>query len=232
MAFNHGVRTSETATSLVATKTDAITPFYVGTAPINMCEKQNINTPILCSSYEEAVKEFGFVTDFENYTLCEAIDAHFSKFGVGPIVLVNVLDPTKHKKTVESQSVPLGENKTAIIKDTGIIVSTLKFTPTITYTTEFTEEGYLMIVQTGEEEVPGKNLSVNYDKLDPSIVKNTDIVGGIDPSTGGKKGLECVSTVFPKYRLVPNLILAPKWSTDSTVAAVMGNKSKPYKWTF
>ena len=225
MAFNHGVRTSETATSLVATKTDAITPFYVGTAPINMCEKQNINTPILCSSYEEAVKEFGFVNDFENYTLCEAIDAHFSKFGVGPIVLVNVLDPTKHKKAVESQSVPLGENKTAIIKDTGIIASTLKITPTITYTTEFTEEGYLMIVQTGEEEVPGKNLSVNYDKLDPTTIKNTDIVGGIDPSTGGKKGLECVSTVFPKYRLVPNLILAPKWSTDSTVAAVMETKA-------
>lgn len=225
MAFNHGVRTSETATSLVATKTDAITPFYVGTAPINMCEKQNINTPVLCSSYEEAVKEFGFVNDFENYTLCEAIDAHFSKFGVGPIVLVNVLDPTKHKKTVESQSVPLGENKTAIIKDTGIIASTLKITPTITYTTEFTEEGYLMIIQTGEEDVPGKNLSVNYDKLDPSTIKNTDIVGGIDPSTGGKKGLECVSTVFPKYRLVPNLILAPKWSTDSTVAAVMETKA-------
>ena len=170
MAFNHGVRTSETATSLVATKTDAITPFYVGTAPINMCEKQNINTPVLCSSYEEAVKEFGFVNDFENYTLCEAIDAHFSKFKVGPIVLVNVLDPTKHKKTVESQSVPLGENKTAIIKDTGIIASTLKITPTITYTTEFTEEGYLMIIQTGEEDVPGKNLSVNYDKLDPSQI--------------------------------------------------------------
>ena len=106
MAFNHGVRTQETATSLIATKTDSITPFYVGTAPINMCEKQNINTPILCYSYEEAVKEFGFVRDFENYTLCEAIDAHFSKFGVGPIVLVNVLDPKTHKKTKQDENVP------------------------------------------------------------------------------------------------------------------------------
>ena len=225
MAFNHGVRTSETATSLVATKTDAITPFYVGTAPINMCEKQNINTPILCSSYEEAVKEFGFVNDFENYTLCEAIDAHFNKFGVGPIVLVNVLDPAKHKKSAQNENVPFLENKTAVIRETGIIVSSLKITPTITYTTEFTAEGYLMIIQTGEEEVSGNKLSVTYDKLDPSTIKNTDIVGGIDPSTGKKKGLECVSTVFPKYRLVPNLILAPKWSTDSTVAAVMETKA-------
>ena len=225
MAFNHGVRTSETATSLVATKTDAITPFYVGTAPINMCEKQNINTPVLCSSYEEAVKEFGFVNDFENYTLSEAIDAHFSKFGVGPIVLVNVLDPAKHKKSVTAENLPFGENKTAVIEETGVIASTLKITPEITYTTEFNDKGQLMIIQTGDEEVPGNKLSVTYDKLDPSTVKNTDIVGGIDPSTGGKKGLECISTVFPKYRLVPNLILAPKWSTDSTVAAVMETKA-------
>lgn len=225
MAFNHGVRTSETATSLVATKTDAITPFYVGTAPINMCEKQNINTPVLCSSYEEAVKEFGFVNDFENYTLSEAIDAHFSKFGVGPIVLVNVLDPAKHKKSVTTENLPFGENKTAVIEEIGVIASTLKITPEITYTTEFNDKGQLMIIQTGDEEVPGNKLSVTYDKLDPSTVKNTDIVGGIDPSTGGKKGLECISTVFPKYRLVPNLILAPKWSTDSTVAAVMETKA-------
>ena len=58
MAFNHGVRTSETATSLVATKTDAITPFYVGTAPINMCEKQNTGiTPILCYWYGRGSKK-------------------------------------------------------------------------------------------------------------------------------------------------------------------------------
>ena len=225
MAFNHGVRTQETATSLIATKTDSITPFYVGTAPINMCEKQNINTPILCYSYEEAVKEFGFVRDFENYTLCEAMDAHFSKFGVGPIVLVNVLDPKTHKKTKQDENVPFLEDKTAVIKELGVIASSLKITPTITYVTEFDENGYLKIIQTGEEEVSGNKLSVTYDHLDPSVIKNTDIVGGIDPSSGAKKGLECISTVFPKYRLVPNLVLAPKWSTDSTVAAVMETKA-------
>lgn len=225
MSFNHGVRTSEKATSLLATKTDAITPFYVGTAPINMGKKDNVNKPILCYSYEEAVQEFGFVPDFENYTLCEAIDAHFSKFGVGPIILVNVLNPTTHKISVTKDSVPFLENKTAILDDIGIIVSSLKITPTITYTTEFNDKGQLMIIQTGSEEVPGNKLSITFDKLDPSKVKNTDIIGGIDPSTGAKKGLECISTVFPKYTLVPNLILAPKFSTDSAVAAVMETKA-------
>lgn len=32
---------------------------------------------MLCSSYAEAVEHFGYSDDFENYTLCEAIDTHF-----------------------------------------------------------------------------------------------------------------------------------------------------------
>ena len=224
MAFNHGVRTTETPTSIIATKTDSIVPFYVGTAPINMCKKQNINEPILCYSYAEAIENFGYINDFENYTLCEAIDAHFSKFGAGPIVLVNVLDPKTHKKSIQSQSIVLGENKTAVIKEKGILLDSITTNPEITCIKEFNDEGEVIIIQTGIEEVPGNNLSVNFEKLDPTMIKNTDIVGGVDGESGKKKGFECISTVFPKYRLIPNLLLAPKWSTDSTVAAVMETK--------
>lgn len=223
--FNHGVRTTETATSLTAIKTDSIVPFYVGTAPINMCKNQNVNEPILCYSYAEAVENFGFINDFENYTLCEAIDAHFSKFGSAPIVLVNVLDPKTHKKSIQSQSVTLGEDKTAVIKEKGILLNTIVINPEITFETEFNENGEVIIIQTGEEEVPGKNLTVNFEKLDPTMVKNTDIVGGIDGESGKRKGFECISTVFPKYRLIPNLLLSPKYSMDTTVAAVMETKA-------
>lgn len=222
--FNHGIRTSETKTAITSIKEDSIVPIYIGTAPVNMAiNKKNINEPILCYSFEEAVENIGYINDFEQYTLCEAVDAHFNKFGIGPIILINVLDPVKHKKTVSNQTVPFNK-KMAVIKDTGIIVNTLKITPTITYVTEFNENGELIIIQTGSESVSG-NLTVNYEKLDPSIIKNTDIIGGIDSSTGKKKGLECISNVFPKYRLIPNLILSPKWSTDPTVAAVMETKA-------
>ena len=223
--FNHGVRTTETATSLTAIKTDSIVPFYVGTAPINMCKNQNVNEPILCYSYAEAVENFGFINDFENYTLCEAMDAHFSKFGSAPIVLVNVLDPKTHKKSIQSQSVTLGEDKTAVIKEKGVLLNTIVINPEITFETEFNENGEVIIIQTGEEEVPGKNLTVNFEKLDPTMVKNTDIVGGIDGESGKRKGFECISTVFPKYRLIPNLLLSPKYSMDTTVAAVMETKA-------
>lgn len=225
MGFQHGIYTGETPTSITATVSDSITPTYIGTAPINMCETKYVNEPILCHTYEEAVEAFGFVKDFENYTLCEAIDAHFSKFGVTPIVLINVLDPTKHNTTISSESMPLGEDGTIVIKELGILKDTIKITESIEFLTSFTDEGYVMITKTGGENPESNNLTISYDKLDTSSVNSEEIIGGIDVSSGKKKGLECIAQVFPKYRLVPNPILAPKFSTDSTVAAVMETKA-------
>lgn len=225
MSFQHGITTKETATSLVAIKVDSITPTYVGTAPINLGNIKNVNEPILCYSYEEAVAEFGFVKDFENYTLCEAIDAHFSKFGTAPIVLINVLDPETNKKNVTQESVPIGEDNTILIKELGILKDTITLNPPKEFTAEFDDDGNVLLVITDSEIPEDRNVQITFDKLDPSTVESDAIIGGIDGLTGKKKGLECISLVFPKYRLVPNPILAPKFSTDSTVAAVMETKA-------
>lgn len=225
MSFQHGITTNETATSLVAVKTDSITPTYVGTAPINLGNIKNVNEPILCYSYEEAVAEFGFVKDFDKYTLCEAIDAHFSKFGVAPIVLINVLDPNVHKKSETRESVPILEDDTIVIKELGILKETIILEPNKEFTAEFNDDGHIVIVITDSDIPTERNITVKFAQLDPSAVDSDDIVGGIDGGTGKKKGLECISKVFPKYRLVPNPILAPKFSTDSTVAAVMETKA-------
>ena len=52
MAYNHGVKTSEVATSLLPpVQSDSGIPFIVGTAPINMTEDvTNVNKPTLCCS--------------------------------------------------------------------------------------------------------------------------------------------------------------------------------------
>lgn len=223
MAFNHGIRGRETATSLAAINTPGLTPVYVGTAPINMGNKTNVNNPVLCFSYQEAVENFGFVKNFEDYTLCEAIDAHFSKFGYGPIVLINILDTTEHKKTETNVSVPITTNKSYVIEKVGILKETLEITTEIQFITEFDDNGYLVIYPTGDDKP--SSITVSYDILDPTLVENEDVIGGIDANTGAKKGLELISEVFPKYQRIPNPILAPKFSTDSTVAAVMETKA-------
>lgn len=60
---------------------------------------------------------------------------------------------------------------------------------------------------------------------DVTQVTDTDIIGGIDPTTLKATGLELIGEVFPRFRQVPGCILAPKFSTDPAVAVVMGAKT-------
>ena len=113
MAYNHGVKISEVPTSILPpVQVEAAIPFIVGIAPVNMADPTNVNKPVLCYSYDEAVAAFGYVPPVEDsasglkkydFTLSEAIYSQFALFGVAPIIVVNVLDPTKHKKTATAR---------------------------------------------------------------------------------------------------------------------------------
>ena len=68
----------------------------------------------------------------------------------------------------------------------------------------------------------GATVSVSaYEYADPSKVAADDIVGGVDGATGKPEGLELVNSVFPMFRILPGTIVAPGWSDDPAVAAVM-----------
>lgn len=236
MAFRHGVYTGENATSMIAPVTaDASLPVVFGTAPINLTEDKAVNEPILCFNYAEAVQKLGFSDDFENYTLCESMYSQFSLFGVAPVVFVNVLDPTKHKKEEEGKEIIFIDGK-ATIKEEGILKETLVFVSledaeneevdSSSVEIEFDGEGYLNIFVEG-----AASGTVNYSALDPTAVTSDDIVGGVDVD-GNYSGLELVAHVFPLFGLVPGTIIAPKYSTDSLVAAVMEAKSQHINGVF
>ena len=61
---------------------------------------------------------------------------------------------------------------------------------------------------------------------DPAAVTSAHIIGGIDSATLRKTGLELVAECFPRYRLVPGSLLAPRFCEDPAVAVSMGAKSK------
>ena len=67
---------------------------------------------------------------------------------------------------------------------------------------------------------------LTYTKLKPESVTASDIIGGVDANTGKYTGLELVNQVFPKFRLIPGLIGAPKFSESPSVAAVMVAKAE------
>lgn len=244
MAYNHGVKVSEVPTSIQPpVEVSAGIPLIVGAAPINMTDTTNVNKPKLCYSYDEAVAAFGFVSAVEEantglkkyeYSISEAIYSQFALYGVSPVIIINVLDPTKHKVTATTTSVTL-DTKTgsATIKETGIIPSSVtidSYAKDTDYKLTFDKDGNLVISSlvdtSGKFKVTtGSSLTLSAEKVDPSKVTAEDIIGGVD-TTGNKSGLELIDECFPRFRLVAGNIIAPGYSENPTVAAVMAAKAE------
>ncbi|MBO8136802.1 MAG: phage tail sheath family protein [Desulfotomaculum sp.] len=237
MPYQHGVSVSEVPTSVVPpVQTSAGLPVVVGTAPINMADTQEyVNKPLLAYTYDEAVKALGYSSDWDNYTLCEFMKSHFALFNVAPVVFINVLDPSTHKKSISAESVTLDSDDQAVLSKKGVLLSTVvvkssdgttTYVLDTDYSVDFDDDGNAVITRLSSGSITqGADLQVDYDHLDPSMVTNTDIIGGVDGTSGEYTGLELVNKVFPLFRLVPGQILAPGWSHDPTVAAVMNAKA-------
>ena len=238
MAYKHGVYISEVATSIVPpVDTETGLPVVFGTAPMHLAtDPAAVNTPILCYTYAEAVAAFGYHDDWKKYTLCEFVKSHFALFAMAPVVLVNVLDPATHKTAVTNQSVTLTPGA-GTIADDGVMLSTLVLKLTaegqplvkgVDYTAAFNDDNQVAITRVLTSTTLLANTAsvvATFNKLDPTAVVSDDIVGGVDVTTGAYEGLELVNKIFPLFRLVPGMILAPGWSTDPEVAAVMVAKA-------
>ncbi len=237
MAYKHGVFVSEVPTSVSPpVRVSAGLPVVVGTAPINLAATQDyVNKPLLAYTYQEAVNALGYSIDWAGYTLCEFIKSHFQLFTVAPVVFINVLDPATHKTSVVAESVTLNSAGQATLDNKGVLLSSvvvkssdgvMTHVKDADYTLGFDDEGSAVITRIASGAIAaGAELQVDYEHLNPSSVTNTQIIGGVDGSTGAVTGLELVNQVFPLFRLVPGQILAPGWSQDPTVAAVMKAKA-------
>ena len=235
MEYKHGVYTREQATSLVpmtATSGGLVVAF--GTAPIHLAQTAAAaNTPVLCYSYKEAVAAFGYSEDWENYTLAEVIKTHFALFNMAPLVLVNVLDPEKHKKSVQDKQVDVKGGIVTVADP--VVLSTLEVKLTAAhqklvlntdYTAAYDAAGQVVITPMDGGGIPSgtANLCLSYTAIDPAAVKAADIIGGVNAATNRTEGLELIDEVFPRFGLVPGIIIAPGWSHDVNVAAVMRAK--------
>lgn len=235
MAIKHGVTIIEQPTSVLApvTATSGI-PFVVGTAPVNLASAPAVNTPVLAHTYAEAVAAFGYSNDWASYTLSEFLHSHFSLYQMAPVVLVNVLDPAVHKKAVAASTVPV-LSRIATVRNVGVLLSSLvvksadgatTYAAGADYIAAFDDDGHVLITTLAAGTIPANatELSVAYDQLDPGAVDAADIVGGVTVS-GTYTGFELINQAFPRFGVLPDLLLAPGWSHNSEVAAVMKAKA-------
>lgn len=228
MAYYHGAsaRQVETSVSTPVAASSGV-PFVVGSAPVHTVGGA-VNVPVLANNYNEAVAALGYGDDWKKYTLCEVLYSHFKLYGASPVVFVNVLDPEKHKKTVAAENYPVKEKKISLPMEA--LKDTVKVTGYEVGTDfELFYEGNGLILEIIEgSTIPEETaeLPVTFDAVDPSKITAAEIIGGFDVNTKQNSGFELVNAVFAKYTIVPDLLLAPGWSHNSEVAAVMSAKAE------
>lgn len=226
--YKHGVYTYELPTSIVppVVSTAGLTVVF-GAAPINLLDNPSdaVNKAVLAYTYSEAVQKMGYSSDFEKYTICEAISSHFALFAVSPLIMINVLDPEKHAVEGEKDvTITKGEGTLdvdGVLKST-VVIKSIDGSTTYEsddYELEFDDDGKLHIYTEVANEI-----KVEFERLDATLVTAADIVGGVGLD-GSYKGLELVNTVFPRFRELPGILIAPKFSTNPLVAAVLKAKA-------
>lgn len=226
MTYLHGVRIQENPTSVpTPVSNEAGVPVIFGTAPVNLVADPAgaVNKLFLCNSFAEAKAAVGYSDDYEKYTLCQAMDAFFKAFGVGPVVICNVLDPASHKSTYsETLNIVGGQavsTKKGILLE-GLTVGDMAFGTD--YTLAFNDDGYLVITVLKSQ--PGATVAVSGNMIDASKVTESSIVGSYDSSTGVETGIELLRKVYPTFGLTPSLLLAPGWSHKPTVGLALAEK--------
>jgi len=235
MAEFHGVKTTEVFQPKAAVVQTNTLPIYFGTAPINQVADPAgaVNKIIIAKNLEDFRTKLGFSYDWKSFTLCEAADAHFVQNEQGPIAFVNVLDVTDAEVTAPAAATFVDGIHT--IDKEGVLKATVTVADGATtfeqgkdYTLTFNAAGKLVIAIVNGGAIPAgtTSLQVGYSTLKPSNVTASRIIGGTDAQTGERSGLELIEDVFLETSFVPNLIVAPGWSHDPVVAAVMVAKSK------
>lgn len=240
MAYKHGVYVSEAATSLQAPVSGtAGLQVIVGTAPVNLADDPAgaVNKPKLCYSYKEACAAVGYSDDWEKYTLCQSIYACFQVQNTAPIILINVLDPMKHKKALTEKSCPVISSQCVVglgILKEGLVLKASGDTliEGTDYTLHFDDRGQLLadILPDGSAaEAQSLTVSAGY-AIDPESVTAADIVGAA--SGGAETGLQLLRQIYPLFGMTPGLLLAPGWSHYPSVAAAMQAKCENINGVF
>lgn len=234
MAYQHGVYTREQATSMsAATNSTAGLQVVFGTAPIyQLADLTGVTSPKLCSSYAEAAAALGYDTNFEAFTLNQSIKASFELFGVAPIVLVNVLDPNKAQH-VNNVSKPTEQTVTGgsfvISAEQETVPYVLRATLTVSaqtsgdplvagtdYTVEYDEDGLATVTLTSATAKALAKVYVTYKAIKLTAGKTAVTAAEITTAISDK-----LREVYPRFGMTPGLLLAPGYSKDPNVAAVM-----------
>lgn len=235
----HGVRAEQNPTP-VSTPTTAASAivFAVGTAPVHATGKNNnVNRAVRAGNNAEAVSTLGYsdsADGWKKYDLCEVMFSQFRLYRTAPVFFVNVLDPERHKKTTPAKAYPVVDRRVVLpFEAIKASVKAQDYKAGEDFELFYNDDALVLEILDGGSILQNiTELTVGFDEVDPSKVTKADIIGGYNVATKQKTGLELIDTVFPAFGVVPDLIIAPGWSHDAEVAAVMSAKAESINGLF
>lgn len=225
MPINHGVFVQEKSTSVSSPITaESGIPFVIGAAPVHTVDNPaQAGVPVLCSSWEEFESRFGYSDDWEKFSLCEFAYSHFKLYGCQPAIFCNLLDLATMKEAVPAADMTVTNRRVEL--PVTAIPSTVVVKEDGGTGTAYTKDSDYSVYQTGDHiyvELDARSthaseatINVAYSAVKPDSVTASLVASSMD-------AIElCMSTAG----VIPDLICAPGFSQESSVAAVMATKA-------
>lgn len=195
-------------------------PVYIGLAPVNLVRGYKdagiINKPVKVSNLMDAQRKLGYSTDWDAFSLCEAFAAHFNNpiGNIGPIYVINVLDPDTMKTNEPTTRTLTFSGGRAEFKSDKIILDTLllaEMTEGVDFNVSYDfAKGSVVITSANPDEPLTGNITASYYEIDVSKAEAADIIGGIED--GVYKGLAALTLLYQEHNAIPNILAAPGWS--------------------
>lgn len=206
---NHGVFVSEAATGvLTPNQAGSGIPFVIGVAPLSLADNPaTALTPVLATSYAEAEDQLGYSENWTDYGICEFMFHHFKLCAASPVIflpLAEVIateqfsgDGSVKEFTVSASPKPLTIQKVTVGTAEVDVVSYNKSTGKITLK---------------NAPAAGTNNVTAYFLTRPVA---SDVAAAV----------EKIDLCMAMFGVIPDLIVAPGFSDNSTVAAAMAAKA-------
>jgi phage tail sheath protein FI len=190
---------------------------------VGMAAAGPVNTPVLVSN-ETDFAQFG--PNIEGSTIRYSLDIIYKQKPTVCIVL-NVLDPTRHKTTVSSASISLGTDGSFVIPKqalSGVVIKSENGLTTYAVGTDYTLDvntGIGQRVSGGSIPAVTTNasvtLKVDYTYIDPSKVTAADVIGSIDLA-GHRLGMKAFKDSYALFGFFPKILIAPEFSSLASVS--------------
>lgn len=219
MAYLHGAYGEILASKTTSAKQADAVLAYIGTAPVNLirgyAEKELVNMPLKIQNMGEVQANLGYATDWDSFTLCEAFAEHFDNTveNVGPIYVVNVLDPDTHRDTEKTTKTLTFKNNRAEFESSDIILDTFAIADMaegVDYTLSYNYAKGAVVVQLLKTPT-ASDVSCTYNTVDASAVLPADIIGQ-QTEDGEYTGLSSMALLYTNFNAVLNTLAAPGWS--------------------